>query len=131
MQPTQILAGVEFGIDVLEILNYGAVGILALGFLTLLYLFWRKDRDSSETIRLLREVQDAFLSQKSHSDDVFRSEEDKLDKMIEVVQQNTEAMTSIRMAVEQNTQAIQRLDTDVSRRLDDQSRDLRAILGKS
>jgi len=109
------LAEISFG-DLLEFLNYGAAGVLALAFIAMLILFWKKDKQTTEAMDMLKE-----------RDMVIGDENDRLEKMIEVVRQNTEAMTSVRMAVEQNTQVIQRLDLDFSKRLDDMSRDIREM----
>jgi len=110
----------EFDFEgLLEFLNYGAAGVLALAFVAVLFLFWKKDKQTTETLDMLKE-----------RDENLDDEGERLDKMIEVVQQNTEAMTSVRMAVEQNTQVIQRLDLDFSKKLEDLSRDMREIREK-
>lgn len=110
----------EFDFEgLLEFLNYGAAGVLALAFVVVLLLFWKKDKQTTELIEMLKESEGEGVD-----------EGERLDKMIEVVQQNTEAMTSVRMAVEQNTQVIQRLDLDFTKKLEDLSRGQREIREK-
>lgn len=114
----QILAELDFG-ELLEFLNYGAAGVMALAFVVILLLFWKKDKQVDELFDSLKE-----------RDDKLDEEGGILDSMIEVVKQNTEAMTSVRMAVDHNTEAMTRLNTDLDKRLEDLDRDMREIRRK-
>ena len=114
----QILAQMQFG-DLLEFLNYGAAGVMALAFVVVLFLFWKKDNQVDKLFDALRE-----------RDDRLEDDGERLDSMIEVVKQNTEAMTSVRMAVDHNTEAMTRLNTDLDKKLEDLDRDIRELRQK-
>ena len=43
----------------------------------------------------------------------MENKDEKLDAMLEVVRANTEAMVALKIAVEQNSQIIERLDRDL------------------
>ncbi len=118
IQQTQILAELDFA-GLLEFLNYGAAGVLALAFVVILLLFWKKDKQMDESFEMLKE-----------RDEKLNEEAGRLDSMIEVVKQNTEAMTSVRMAVDHNTTAMTRLNTDLDKRLEALDRDMREIRQK-
>ena len=114
----QMLAELDFG-SLLEFLNYGAAGVMALAFVVILILFWKKDGQVDKMFDMLKERGDGL-----------EEESGRLDSMIEVVTQNTEAMTSVRMAVDHNTEAMTRLNTDLDKKLDDLDRDMREIRQK-
>lgn len=114
----QILAELDFG-GLLEFLNYGAAGVMALAFVVVLFLFWKKDKQVDELFDALKE-----------RDDKLEDDSARLDSMIEVVKQNTEAMTSVRMAVDHNTEAMTRLNADLDKKLEDLDRDMREMRAK-
>ncbi len=113
-----MLADLDFS-SLLDFLNYGAAGVMALAFVVVLFLFWKKDKQVDELFSALKE-----------RDDRLEDDGGRLDSMIEVVKQNTEAMTSVRMAVDHNTEAMTRLNTDLDKKLEDLDRDMREIRQK-
>lgn len=87
---------------------YGAIGILASAFFLMVILYWKKDRRTDGTVDLLRQVVVANIE----AVDEIKNGDKRLEQMLECVQQNSEAMTGVKMAVEQNSQILQRLNID-------------------
>jgi len=61
----------QFG-DLLEFLNYGAAGVMALAFVVVLFLFWKKDKQVDELFDALKE-----------RDEKLEDDGGRLDSMIE------------------------------------------------
>ena len=87
---------------------YSAVGILASAFFLMVILYWKKDRKTDNTVDLLRQVVVANIE----AVDEIKNGDKRLEQMLECVQQNSKAMTGVKMAVEQNSQILQRLNID-------------------
>jgi len=77
-------------------------------------LHWRKDQQNAKTVELLKQVVMANIE----AVDSLRDGDKRLSQMLECVQQNSEAMVGVRMAVEQNSQLLQRLNIDYNARLE-------------
>lgn len=93
----------------LEFLNYGAAGVLSLSFLLLLWMLWKRGEKDSKAIDALAD-----------------RNEDK-ESLMSVVKCNTEAMTSIKCAVEENCRVIEKLNGDMHNRSTELSRDIREL----
>ena len=87
---------------------YSAVGILASAFFLMVILYWKKDHKTDNTVDLLRQVVVANIE----AVDEIKNGDKRLEQMLECVQQNSKAMTGVKMAVEQNSQILQRLNID-------------------
>lgn len=87
---------------------YSVMGILASAFFLMVILYWKKDRKTDNTVGLLRQVVVANIE----AVDEIKNGDKRLEQMLECVQQNSEAMTGVKMAVEQNSQILQRLNID-------------------
>lgn len=86
-------------------LNYGAVGVLAICFVVLLVLFWRKDDRGAEMLQMLKDSRDGEAGN-----------EELVHKMIEVIQENSEATVAMREHMERVSEAIRRLDDGIAGR---------------
>ena len=84
---------------------YSAV---ASAFFLMVILYWKKDRKTDNTVDLLRQVVVANIE----AVDEIKNGDKRLEQMLECVQQNSKAMTGVKMAVEQNSQILQRLNID-------------------
>jgi len=93
----------------LEFLNYGAAGVLALAFLLMVFLLWKRGEKTDKAINGL----------------VDKGE--TVDALLDVVRSNTAAMTCVKKAVEENSRIVERFDTDVSKKLDELGRDIREL----
>ena len=93
----------EFDLEFLRgFLNYGAVGVMAIAFVVLLVLFWKKDDRAAEMFQLLKDGR-----QNEASDEEF------VRKMIEVIQENSEATVAMREHMERVSDAIRRLEDSI------------------
>jgi len=79
--------------------------------MTVIYLMvalHQRSRKSDGTVDLLRQAIVANIE----AVDEIKDGDKRLEMMLECVQQNSEAMTAVKMAVEQNSQLLQRLNMD-------------------
>jgi len=83
-------------------LNYGAVGVMAIAFVVLLVLFWKKDDRAAEMFQLLKDGRQNEAS-----------DEELVRKMIEVIQENSEATVAMREHMERVSDAIRRLEDSI------------------
>jgi len=88
--------------------------LLMVPMLLMAILHWRKDQQNAKTVELLKQVVMANIE----AVDSLRDGDKRLSQMLECVQQNSEAMVGVRMAVEQNSQLLQRLNIDYNARLE-------------
>jgi hypothetical protein len=90
----------EFDLEFLRgFLNYGAVGVLAIAFVVLLVLFWKKDERAAEMFQLLKD---------GHQDEAGNKE--LASRMIEVIRENSEATVAMREHMERVSDDIRRLE---------------------
>ena len=87
---------------------YGIIGVLTSAFFLMVILYWSKDRKTDSTVDLLRQVVVANIE----AVDEIKNGDKRLEQMLKCVQQNSQAMTGVKMAVEQNSQILQRLNID-------------------
>ena len=87
---------------------YSVIGSLITAFFVMVILYWKKDRKTDHTVDLLRQVVVANIE----AVEEIKNGDKRLEQMLECVQQNSEAMTGVKMAVEQNSQILQRLNID-------------------
>jgi hypothetical protein len=90
------------------------VCLLIVPILLVSLLYWRKDQQNAKTLELLKQVVLANIE----AVDSLRDGDKRLTQMLECVQQNSEAMVGVQMAVEQNSQLLQRLNIDYNARLE-------------
>lgn len=90
------------------------VFLLLVPMLLMAILHWRKDQQNAKTVELLKQVVMANIE----AVDSLRDGDKRLSQMLECVQQNSEAMVGVKMAVEQNSQLLQRLNIDYNARLE-------------
>jgi len=90
------------------------VFLLLVPMLLMAILHWRKDQQNAKTVELLKQVVLANIE----AVDSLRDGDKRLSQMLECVQQNSEAMAGVKMAVEQNSQLLQRLNIDYNARLE-------------
>lgn len=96
----------EFDLEFLRgFLNYGAVGVMAIAFVVLLVLFWKKDERAAEMFQLLKDGR----QDEAGSKELAR-------KMIEVIQENSEATVAMREHMERVSDAIRRLEDSITGR---------------
>ena len=99
------------------------VFLLLVPMLLMAVLHWRKDQQNAKTVELLKQVVLANIE----AMDSLRDGDKRLSQMLECVQQNSEAMASVKMAVEQNSQLLQRLNIDYNARLEAVTEAVRAV----
>lgn len=83
------------------------VGILSVSIIAML-IQWKSHTQVDSTTDLLKE---AIMANIDTVDEIKKSDQ-RLEQMMEIVQRNTEAMTAVKMAVEQNSNSLQRLSME-------------------
>jgi len=102
--------------SIVTLLNQGGFAVMSVAFIAGMVMMWRKDARAERTLVMLQD-----RDEDAHDSAV------KLDAMLTVVERNTSAMSSLKSAVDANTQTLTRLNGDLDRRMSEIVAEVREV----